>query len=258
MDNFKIFKNDEFGSIRTIEKDGATYFVGKDIAKALGYKNTSDAVRTHVDEEDKNILKSQNATLENVPNRGFQIINESGLYSLILSSKLPTAKKFKHWVTKDVLPSIRKHGAFATDELLNNPDFAIATFKALKEEKEKRQELEALQKIQAPKAIFADAVSASNTSILVGELAKILRQNGVEMGQNRFFEWLRQNGYLISRKGTDWNMPTQYSMERELFKVKETAITHSDGHVSVSKTAKITGKGQAYFINKFLQIEQEG
>ena len=257
MNDFKIFKNDEFGSIRTIEKDGATYFVGKDIAKALGYKNTSDAVRTHVDEEDKNILKSQNATLENVPNRGFQIVNESGLYSLILSSKLPTAKKFKHWVTKEVLPSIRKHGAFAADELLNNPDFAIATFKALKEEKEKRQELEALQKIQAPKAIFADAVSASNTSILVGELAKILRQNGVEMGQNRFFEWLRQNGYLISRKGTDWNMPTQYSMERELFKVKETAITHSDGHVSVSKTAKITGKGQAYFINKFLPIKQE-
>ena len=257
MDNFKIFKNNEFGSIRTIETNGETYFVGKDIAEALGYDNTSKAIIVHVDEEDKNILKSQNGTLENVPNRGLQIINESGLYSLILSSKLSTAKKFKRWVTKDVLPNIRKHGAYAADELLNNPDFAIATFKALKEEKEKRQELEALQKIQAPKAIFADAVSASSTSILVGELAKILRQNGVDLGQNRLFLWLRQNGYLINRKGSDWNMPTQYSMERELFKIKETAIIHADGHVSVSKTAKITGKGQAYFINKFLPIEQE-
>ena len=257
MNDLQIFKNKEFGDVRVIEKEGEPWFVGKDIAEALGYDNTSKAIIAHVDKEDKNILKSQNGTLENIPNRGLQIINESGLYSLILSSKLPTAKKFKRWVTSEVLPSIRNHGLYATDELLNNPDFLIKTLETLKAEREKRKELEILQEKQKPKVIFADAVSTSSTSILVGELAKILRQNNIAMGQNRLFTWLRQNGYLISRKGADWNMPTQRSMEMGLFRVKETAITHSDGHVSVNKTAKITGKGQAYFISKFLPVKKE-
>ena len=248
MNDLQIFKNKEFGDVRVIEKEGEPWFVGKDIAEALGYQNARKAIGDHVDEEDKGVTKCD--TLGGKQN--LSVINESGLYSLILSSKLPTAKKFKRWVTSEVLPSIRNHGLYATDELLNNPDFLIKTLETLKAEREKRKELETLQEKQKPKVIFADAVSTSSTSILVGELAKILRQNNIAMGQNRLFTWLRQNGYLISRKGADWNMPTQYSMERGLFKVKETAITHSDGHVSVSKTAKITGKGQAYFISKFL------
>ena len=184
------------------------------------------------------------------------VINESGLYSLILSSKLPNAKKFKHWVTSEVLPSIRKHGAYMTPETLEqaltSPDFLIKLATELKTEKEKRQALEVQAEENKPKVLFADAVSVSNTSILVGDLAKIIKQNGVNIGANRLFAWLRDNGYLIKRKGNDYNMPTQYSMDLKLFEVKETVITHSDGHTSISKTPKVTGKGQQYFVNKFL------
>ena len=188
------------------------------------------------------------------------IINESGLYSLILSSKLPHAKKFKHWVTSEVLPSIRKHGAYMTDstleQALTSPDFLIKLATELKTEKEKRQALEVQAEENKPKVLFADAVSVSQTSILVGDLAKIIKQNGVNIGANRLFAWLRDNGYLIKRKGSDYNMPTQYSMDLKLFEVKETVITHSDGHTSISKTPKVTGKGQQYFINKFLNEEE--
>ncbi len=183
------------------------------------------------------------------------IINESGLYSLILSSKLPQAKEFKRWVTSEVLPTIRKHGMYATDELLDNPDFAIATLQKLKEEREAKKLLEAQIEVDRPKVLFADAVSASHTSILVGELAKLLKQNGVNIGATRLFTWLRKHGYLIKRNGRDWNMPTQKSVELGLIRVKETSITHSDGHITVSKTPLVTGKGQQYFINKFLNQE---
>lgn len=262
MNKLKVFSNSEFGSIRTLEINEEPYFVGKDVAEILGYSNTKDAIISHVDEEDKTIIqKSGNATL-GIPNRGLTVINESGLYSLILSSKLPTAKKFKHWVTSEVLPSIRKHGAYMTDntleQALTSPDFLIQLATKLKEEQQARAKAEQQIETDKPKVLFADAVSASKTSILVGELAKILKQNNIDIGQNRLFEWLRNNGYLISRKGTDYNMPTQYSMELGLFEVKETVITHSDGHVSVSKTPKITGKGQQYFINKFLNKAEQG
>lgn len=161
------------------------------------------------------------------------IINESGLYSLVLSSKLPGAKKFRRWVTAEVLPSIRRHGLYAVDQLIENPDLAIQAFSALKEEREKRKVLEAEREANRPKVLFADSVAASNTSILVGELAKLLKQNGVDTGQNRLFDWMRNNGYLIRREGTDYNMPTQRSMELGLFEIKETSITHADGHVTV-------------------------
>lgn len=223
--------------------------MGKDVTEILGYKDSVNALKSHVDEEDK--LRWQITT--SGQRREVSVINESGLYSLILSSKLPEAKKFKHWVTAEVLPSIRKHGMYATEELLENPDFAIAAFTALKEERLKNAELTAKIEQDRPKVIFADAVSVSKTSILVGELAKLLKQNGVEIGQNRLFEWLRTNGYLIKRNGTDFNMPTQRAMETGLFEVKETVVTHSDGHTSISKTPKVTGKGQQYFINAFLK-----
>lgn len=226
--------------------------MGKDVAGILGYQNGSRDVNRHVDEEDK--LKYRFGT--SGQDREMIIINESGLYSLILSSKLPQAKEFKRWVTSEVLPTIRKNGMFATDELLDNPDFAIATLQKLKEEREAKKLLEAQIEADRPKVLFADAVSASHTSILVGELAKLISQNGYKIGANRLFAWMRENGYLIKRKGSDWNMPTQRSMDLKLFEIKETNVQHADGHISVNKTPKVTGKGQQYFINKFLSEDE--
>lgn len=264
MNELQIFENAEFGSVRTLMINAAPYFVGKDVAEILGYANASKAVLTHVDDEDKtfvmlDIADSQNG---NVPigQSKTVLINESGLYSLILSSKMPNAKKFKHWVTADVLPSIRKHGAYMTQETLEqailNPDTMIQLCTALKEEREKRTVLEHQVEKDKPKVLFADAVTTSHTSILVGELAKILKQNSVDIGQNRLFAVLREKGYLIKRKGTDWNMPTQRSMEMKLFEIKETVISHADGHTSINKTVKVTGTGQQYFINLFLKDKQ--
>lgn len=253
MNEIEIFKNADFGEVRTLTVDNKPYFVGKDVAEILGYSNTQKAIRDHIDNEDKLteriVLSGQN--------REVVIINESGLYSLILSSKLPTAKKFKHWVTSEILPTIRRHGAYMTDsaleQALTSPDFLIKLATQLKAEKERNAQLETKIEIDKPKVIFADAVSVSKNSILVGELAKLLKQNGIEIGQNRLFAWLREKGYLISRKGSDYNMPTQKSMEMKLFEIKETTLTHSDGHTSVTKTPKVSGKGQIYFINLFMK-----
>ena len=243
----------ESSEIRTVEKDGEPWFVGKDVAAVIGYSNTRDALAKHVDDEDKNTVVIRDGIQGN-PNT--IVINESGLYSLVLSSKLPNAKKFKRWVTSEVLPSIRKHGAYMTDQTLEqaltSPDFLIQLATQLKEEKEQRKRLEAKVEQDKPKVLFADSVSASKSSILVGELAKILKQNGVDTGQFRLFAWLRENGYLIKREGSDYNMPTQKSAEMGLFEVKQTIITHSDGHITTNKTPKVTGKGQVYFVNKFM------
>ncbi|HEP5759300.1 TPA: phage antirepressor KilAC domain-containing protein [Streptococcus pyogenes] len=237
--------------VRTVTVNNITYFVGKDVTDILGYQNPSKALADHVDSEDK----LNNKTLASLGQRGGWLINESGLYSLILSSKLPQAKEFKRWVTSEVLPTIRKNGMFATDELLDNPDFAIATLQKLKEEREAKKLLEAQIEADRPKVLFADAVSASKSSCLIGELAKILKQNGIDIGQNKLFQWLRSNGYLISRRGESWNQPTQKSMQLGLFELKKTNINHADGHTTVNTTTKVTGKGQQYFINKFLNQE---
>ena len=252
MNELQIFKNDEFGQVRTTIINDEPYFVGKDVAVVLGYRDTSDALKKHVDEEDKGVCE--------MPTPGgrqqMKMVNESGLYSLIIGSKLPTAKRFKRWVTSEVLPAIRKRGAYATaptiDKILDDPDYGIRLLQNLKEEREKRKALEAQNAVMIPKAVFADAVTTSDSCILIGDLAKLLRQNGVEIGQKRLFEWLRNHGFLIKRRGADWNSPTQRAMEMGLFEIKETAITHSDGHVTISKTTKVTGKGQIYFVNRFL------
>lgn len=248
----KVFSNEEFGSIRRVEVDGEFWLVGKDVAQVLGYKNPQEAIRTHVDDDDKGVSEILTpGGKQNVP-----IINESGLYSLVLSSKLPSAKKFRRWVTSEVLPSIRKHGAYMTSETLEaailNPDYLLKVATALKEETDKRKALESKVQADAPKVLFADSVAASTSTILISELAKILRQNGVNTGEKRLFRWMRENGYLVKRNGTDYNMPTQLSMELGILKVKETVVCHSDGHTSISKTPKVTGKGQTYFLNKFL------
>lgn len=246
----QIFKNNEFGSLRTIERNEEPWFVGKDVAEALGYERTADAIRAHVDNEDKG--------LGEIPTPGgkqsMTIINESGLYSLILSSKLKTAKRFKHWVTSEVLPAIRKHGAYLTDQKAfdithNANSLADLLEQASEQLRQKDIEIERMR----PKEIFSDAVSTSKSYILIGELAKILKGNGIDIGQNKLFVWMRENGYLIKRKGTDYNMPTQRAMNQGLFKIKEGSIVHSDGHTSITKTVKVTGRGQVFFVNKFLK-----
>lgn len=184
-------------------------------------------------------------------NREVWFLTENGLYEVLMQSRKPLAKEFKKKV-KEILKSIRKHGLYATDQLLNNPDFAIAAFQALKEERARKQALEAQIEADRPKVLFADAVSASKSSCLIGELAKILKQNGIGIGQNKLFQWLRSNGYLISRRGESWNQLTQKSMQLGLFELKKTNINHADGHTTVNTTTKVTGKGQQYFINKFL------
>lgn len=246
MNNLQIFKNADFGSIRAVDRDGEPWFVGKDVALALGYKNPQEAIRNHVDAEDKGVSEILTpGGMQKLP-----IINESGLYSLVLSSKLPGAKKFKRWVTSEVLPALRKNGGYIAGQ--ENMTDAEIMAKALLVAQRTIESKQAVIEEMTPKAVFADAVSASEGSVLVGELAKILRQNGVNIGQNRLFDWLRENGYLVRRNGSDRNMPTQRSVEQGLFTIKETSITHSDGHITVNKTPKVTGKGQVYFINKFL------
>lgn len=254
MKDLQIFKNPEFGAIRTIDLNHDPWFVGKDVAEALGYAETAKAIRTHVDDDDKgvSILDTPGGKQEVV------IINESGVYSLVFSSKLPTAKKFKHWVTSEVLPAIRKTGGYIagaaqmTDAEIMAKALEIGQ-RTIKAQKERIEALEAHAEEARPKEIFADAVSTSNTSILIGELAKLISQNGVEIGQNRLFKWLREHNYLM-KNGQSKNMPTQKSMNMKLFKVKETVISNPDGSMRTVKTTKVTGKGQQYFVNIFLNM----
>ena len=251
MNDIQVFNNPEFGEIRTVEINNEPWFVGKDVADILGYSNPRDAISKHVDDEDKGV-----ANCDTLGGRQtLSIINESGLYSLVLSSKLPTAKKFKRWVTSEVLPSIRKHGAYMTPETLEKmvltPDFGIRLLTELKAEQDKRKALEATVEEQKPHVLFSNAVSASKTTILIGALAKLLKQNGINIGQNRLFEWLRQNGFLI-KHGDNRNMPTQKAMEMGLFEVKESCHLNSNGCNVITKTTVVTGKGQCYFINRFL------
>ena len=243
--------------VRALTIDNEPYFVGKDVAEILGYKNTKDALLKHVEQEDKTVVKkSRFATLENIPNRGLTFINESGLYSLIISSKLPSAKQFKHWVTSEVLPAIRKHGAYMTDQkafdVVHNKNGLIDLLQQAADQLQQKDIQIAEMK---PKALFADAITESDTSILVGDLAKILRQNGIEIGARRLFQWLRKNHYLISRRGSDYNSPTQRSMEMGLFEIKESSHINGNGVNVITKTPKVTGKGQQYFVNKFLEME---
>ena len=251
MNEIKIYENSEFGKIRVTHLNGSPWFIGKDVAEVLGYGNSRKAISDHVDAEDKGVTKCD--TLGGV--QDLTIINESGLYSLILSSKLPTAKAFKHWVTSEILPSIRKNGGYiAGQESLSDDELlAKALMVAQNKIAEKDKQIEQL----TPKAIFADAVAASKTSILVGDLAKLLKQNGIDIGQKRLFEWMRDNGYLIKQKGGSYNMPTQRSMESGLFEIKETTVTHADGHITVNRTPKVTGKGQVFFVKKFMRGEQD-
>lgn len=240
MNELKVFKNQEFGSVRTLVIDKEPWFVGKDAATALGYKDTFGAIKKHVDDEDKQ--NCQNNSFESP--RGLIVINESGLYSLILSSKLPSAKKFKRWVTSEVLPALRKTGQYQVKELSGSELMAKALIEAQSVLAAKDKAIEEMK----PKALFADAVTASETSILVRDFAKILKQNGVDIGEKRLYKWLRDNGFII-KNSTE---PTQRAMEMGLFERIERTIQRSNKPPVVTSTTRITGKGQVYFTGKFL------
>lgn len=253
MNNIKVFENNEFGTVRTVEVDREPFFVGKDVADILGYQNGSRDINRHVDEEDRHkiMLFDGNQDKETI------VINESGLYSLVLSSKLPTAKKFKRWVTSEVLPAIRKTGGYigGAEGMTEAEIMARAVLigqRTIEEQKRKIDNLQNEIDVNRPKVLFADAVSASHTSILVGELAKILRGNGCNIGQNRLFERLRNDGYLM-KGGSSKNIPTQRAMEMGLFEIKEGSYINGNGVNVITKTTKVTGKGQTFFVNKFLR-----
>lgn len=239
------------------DENGEPWFSGQDICCVLD--TGTNHLREYLDADEITNIR----TTDIVQNGGKApvFISEPGLYKLIMRSRKPEAKEFQRWVAHEVLPSIRRHGVYATDatidSILNDPDFGIRLLTDLKDERARRREAERAIEAQKPKVLFADSVAASRTTILVGELAKILKGNGVDIGQNRLFRWMRDNGYLISRKGTDFNMPTQKAMELGLFFIKETNVQHSDGHITVNKTPKVTGKGQSYFVNKFLANAKE-
>lgn len=253
MNELQIFNSEEFGEIRTITKDNETYFVGKDVAKALGFTNPRDAIATHVFDEDKGV-----DTIDTLGGKqSMTVINESGVYALVFGSRLESARRFKHWVTSEVIPSIRKNGGYIagqetlSDEELMAKALLVANNKIAERDKIIEQKQARIEQMK-PKEIFADAVATSHTSILVGDLAKLICQNGVQIGQKRLFDWLRENNFLI-KCGSSRNMPQQRFVEQGLFEIKESNLINPDGSVRITKTTKVTGKGQVYFVNKFLK-----
>lgn len=244
MNELQIFNNEEFGNIRTVTIDNEPWFVGKDVAEALGYAEPRSAVSKKVEECDRGVAEMETPSGK----QKMTTINESGLYALIFGSKLESAKRFKYWVTSEVLPSIRKTGGYDMKQPQGKELLALAVLEAQKTIKEQTAQIEEMK----PHAILGQAITTANTSILVGDLAKILRQNGVDIGAQRLFGWMRENGYLIKRKGSDWNLPTQKSMDMGLFEIKESVHIDGNGCNKISRTPKVTGKGQQYFINKFL------
>lgn len=248
-----IFKKDGF-QLRTISDNGEIWFVAKDVAEALEYTYWQPNIVAHVPDFWKGIKRI------NTVNRGEQemlCLTEQGLYFFLGRSDKKKALPYQIWIAGEVVPSIRKHGAYLTpqtqEELIQNPDFIIRLAQELKAERIKVKALQEQSEKDRPKVIFAEAVDASNSSILIGNLAKLLRQNGINIGQNRLFTWLRNNGYLCKCKGERWNMPTQASIEKGFFEVKETVINNPDGTTKITHTTKVTGKGQIYFVNIFLR-----
>ena len=273
----QLIQNEQF-KVRKTEYDGQTWFVARDVADILGYKNANNAITLHVEEDDR--LTTQVNTPKGI--RSTIIINEIGVYSLVLGSKLPQAKAFKRWICKDVVPSIRRTGAYMTDETLSHVQADPAALQELtaKLEEERAKHIETMKLLgqheqtikekdalierknayfarNKPRIDFAKAVYENKTAILVGEMAKLLNQNGIDIGQNRFFQWLRENGYLQSKEGQMWNVPYQKCIESGLFIIKESITKSKDGTEIISRTPMVTGKGQRYFISKFLETKDQ-
>lgn len=250
----KIF-NYQGNQVRTVVKNNEPWFVAKDVCDILKHSNSRVAL-SRLDDDEKGVSKVYTPGGQ----QNMSVVNEFGLYNLVLTSNLPEAKKFKRWITHEVIPSIRKTGGYVA-----NDDLFIETYLPQADEQTKllfrttlktmRQQNEQIAKMK-PKALFADAVETSESSVLVGELAKILKQNGIEIGQNRLFAWLRENGFLIKQKGESYNLPTQRSMDLGLFEIKKRVINNPDGSIRTTRTPKVTGKGQIYFVNKFLKQKE--
>lgn len=254
----KIFQNESFGAVRALTINGQPFFVGKDVAEILGYTNPQKAIRDHVDSED---IRGERIVHPLGGEQETKLINESGLYSLILSSKLPGARIFKRWVTAEVLPAIRQDGGYMTTRLNETPEQIMARAlkiadRTLERQREQLDRLRAENEVLEPLAAFAKSVSSSEDTILVRELAKQLSQNGIPIGGNRLFEWLRNHGYLINSRTSDRNSPTQRAMEMGLFEVSTTTISTADGKTRVRHTPKVTGKGQQYFFEKFTELKE--
>ena len=251
------FENAEFGTVRVSTRDGEPWFVAKDVCDALGIAKYRDAVsRLDPDERGSVLVDTLGGAQE------ASAVSEPGFYKLVMRSRKPEAKAFQRWVTHEVLPAIRRTGGYMAARADETPEETMARALRIADDTMRRQKerIAALSEENAemrPKALFADAVAASDGTCLVGELAKMIAQNGVDIGQNRLFAWLRDNGWL-GKTGCNRNVPTQRAMDMGLFRIKETAVTHSDGHVTVTRTPKVTGKGQAYFVNRFIEAEGEG
>ena len=250
MNELQIFNNDEFGEIRTVSIGNEPWFVASDICKALDLRNPTMAME-RLDDDEKSKLNL------GLPGGATNCVNEYGLYSLVLASRKKEAKDFKRWITHEVLPSIRKNGGYIEgQETLSDEELLSKALMVAQRKIEEKNQLIAMQdsRIQEmrPKEIFADAVSASHTSILIGDLAKLICQNGYQIGQKRLFEWMRDNGYLM-KNGSSRNLPTQRFIEQGIFEIKESNVQNPDGSVRTTRTTKVTGKGQVYFVNKFLQ-----
>lgn len=270
MDNkLQLFNSNVFGNLTVIQLDNEPWFIGKEIADKLQYTELKGLYKL-LNAEDKKLVNTRffkdtckgfEIPLKISPKtRSIMLINESGLYTAMYSSRLPIAVQFRKWITSEVLPTIRKHGAYLTDILieqtLTNPDYLIQIATKLKEERQLRYEAERLVQINKPKIVFSDAVASSKSSILIGDLAKLLKQNNVDIGQRRLFEYLREKGYLM-KQGTSRNLPTQRAMEMGLFQIKETTQNSPNDGVKIFRTTKVTGKGQIYFINHFLKQNEE-
>jgi Prophage antirepressor len=245
LQNFNFNDN----QLRTVLIDNEPFFVGKDAAVAIGYKNFRDALKSHV--KDKYKRESRITTPSGM--QTVTVISEPGLYQLAGESKLPSAEPFQDWVYEEVLPTIRKHGAYMTDSKAQDVISGNGLADLLLQAGNQIKQLELEKKQMQPKALFADSVSASENTILVRDLAKILKQNGVDIGEKRLFTWLRDNGYLVKKIGSDYNSPTQRSMNLGILEFTENTHVHNSGKITVTKTPKVTGKGQIYFVNKFLQ-----
>lgn len=254
MNDMKIFENSEFGAVRVVDVNGEPWFVARDVASALGYVDTTQAIRMHC--EKAKDFRGVEMTATATP---MKIIPEEDVYALIFGSHLESAKQFRRWICDEVLPAIRKHGGYLTpaklEEALTDPDTIIRLATNLKAEREKRQALEAQAAADRPKVVFAESIEVAKTSILVGEMAKLIKQaTGCDMGQNRFFEWLLANGYL-HKGGSARNMPTQRCIDAGWMEIKEGTRIGSSGECHITRTPKVTGKGQIYFVNLFREMK---
>lgn len=255
MNELKIFENEAFGAVRVVDVNGEPWFAASDVARALGYANPQEATREHCKKVNKIAQSSESLPSVNTPPVYINIIPESDVYRLIMRSKLPDAERFQDWVVEEVLPAIRRHGGYLTparlEEVLLNPDTIIQLASDLKAEREKRLALEARAEADRPKVVFAESIEVAKTSILVGEMAKLIKQStGCDMGQNRFFDWLRRHGYL-HKSGSARNMPTQRCINAGWMEIKEGTRIGSSGECHITRTPKVTGKGQLYFVNLF-------